>query len=179
MGAADRADWLMSTGSGGVARRTGDRDLTVSLFLSAKVETGGILPSSLGISGLLGTILRVSAHTEPKQDSWLRQSLYIGDCPGPENSNYFIPTEGPCLAGSFDTESDLEWGGGWGEEGSSAGLLKSGERVSGVVWDMRVCKGSTSSRSLRQDCPWGAFPVCPREASDPRDFLLGFLFVCL
>lgn len=46
-GAAYRVDLLMSTGSGGVARSTGDRDLTVSLVLSAKEETGGSLPSSV------------------------------------------------------------------------------------------------------------------------------------
>lgn len=45
--AAYRVDLLVFTGSGGVAHSTGDRNLIVSLFLSAKGETDGSLPSSV------------------------------------------------------------------------------------------------------------------------------------
>lgn len=70
--------------------------------------------------------------------------------------------------------------GGWGEEGSSAGLLKSGERVSGGVYGICLCaKGAPLSYHLDRIAP-GVLSLCvPREASDPTSCWDFCLFVCL
>lgn len=73
----------------------------------------------------------------------------------------------------------VTWNGvGGGGEGSSAGLLKSGECVSGGVYGICACaKGAPLSYHLDRIAP-GVLSLCvPREASDPR--LPVGIFVCL